>query len=144
MLLFVRLSMTYMAFLAVYNPIFFNKVCLNYMCCFTGEVGRTLSLIAIYEWNCVTKSLLDATPYRIDSSPPDKCPKPCHEHPTCTECLVGNHGAEGGNQSCVWSTRLQQVRIERQLAMVRVRLAVRFVERGDGVSKVCRVQCHFI
>ena len=75
---------------------------------FTGEVGRTLSLIPIYDWNCVVKSLLDATPYMIESSPPKTCPMRCYQYTTCKDCL-NSLGGEGGSQECVWSVHLQEV-----------------------------------
>lgn len=77
---------------------------------FSGEVGRTLSLIPIYDWNCVVKSLLDATPYMIESSPPKTCPMRCYQYTTCKDCL-NSLGGEGGAQECVWSVHLQEVGI---------------------------------
>lgn len=79
------------------------------MLLFAGEVGRTLSLIPIYDWNCVVKSLLDATPYMIESSPPKSCPMRCYQYTTCKDCL-NSLGGEGGSQECVWSVHNQEVR----------------------------------
>ena len=74
----------------------------------TGEIGRTLSKVPFYDWNCVMKSLLGIIPYIIQSSPPDVCPMRCYQYTTCEDCL-NSKGSEGGAQSCIWASAFQEV-----------------------------------
>ncbi|XP_023931409.1 multiple epidermal growth factor-like domains protein 8 isoform X3 [Lingula anatina] len=69
----------------------------------SSEVARTLSVAPIFDWNCFTNTLLDATPqYNIISMPPHTCPVRCYQHVTCSACLSSS-GSEGGWQRCAWS-----------------------------------------
>jgi hypothetical protein len=78
---------------------------------FPGEVARTLSPVPIYDWNCLLKSLLQATSNEvedIETAPPSNCPQRCFEHADCHACLSST-GGEGGSQECVWSVELHEV-----------------------------------
>ncbi|XP_035382451.1 multiple epidermal growth factor-like domains protein 8 isoform X1 [Electrophorus electricus] len=73
----------------------------------TGETRRILSVNPTYDWTCFSYALLNVSPMQVESSPPMPCPEPCHQIPTCSQCLE-SRGSDGGWQKCVWSLALQQ------------------------------------
>uniref|UniRef100_A0A0C9R7G4 Megf8_0 protein n=1 Tax=Fopius arisanus TaxID=64838 RepID=A0A0C9R7G4_9HYME len=58
----------------------------------------------IFDWNCVSKSLVERSNIKMTSG---ECEKRCSDHKDCRSCLKGT-GSEGGWHECRWSTQMNE------------------------------------
>ena len=95
----------------------------------SGETDKSLSVWPIYDWNCISKNLLDAAQngFTPATSPPLECPVSCYHLTTCWDCLR-SPGGEGGSRQCFWSVTLQQVQTNNTLLKLYFLLLYNMVE----------------
>ncbi|XP_015121638.1 multiple epidermal growth factor-like domains protein 8 [Diachasma alloeum] len=58
----------------------------------------------VYDWNCVSKSLVERSDIKMTSG---ECEKRCSDHKDCRSCLQAT-GSEGGWHECRWSTQMNE------------------------------------
>ena len=79
----------------------------------SSELSRVISQEQKFNWNCVkqSRSLLAvlATGGNMTKGihSPEACPARCNVYKNCRDCLAAT-GAEGGHQTCHWSTRINK------------------------------------
>ncbi|KAI2804306.1 Multiple epidermal growth factor-like domains protein 8 [Blomia tropicalis] len=74
------------------------------------QSGHLINMSPMFDWACVQSSIIEWSPLatEIETVPPLACPARCHRHKTCSLCLEGATGDEGGIHECVWSEITQE------------------------------------